>query len=126
MTFIRNCYVAGRDRGFEIARTAIQENPIGFPLSYPIEDFDLDSEITEENSQEIWAAISWDIESHNRQFSPWELVAHAINSHPLASEGAWDAYEAGIYSGVNIALRVSQGGDNELPSRHMYDIPSDD
>lgn len=122
MTFIRNCYVAGRERGFEIARTVIQGNPIGFPLDYPIEDFE-GMEVEAENCEEVWAAISWDIESHNRQFSPWELVAHAINSHPSRDEG-WDAYEGGIYSGVNIALRVFRGG-HKLPARHMYEIPSD-
>lgn len=42
-------------------------------------------------------------ESNDRQFSPFEDLAHQINSQNY-SDDLWDQFETGIYDGINSIL----------------------
>ena len=112
--FERACYVCGRDRGFEFLRAAIEQCPVGTVL----ED---GTEVSEEDAPSVWTALAYECEEINRQFSPWEMVAHAINSHE-ESEGGWEAYGDGIHQGMEIALWL-HGRGHSLPARYTCDIP---
>ena len=87
MSFVRSCYVAGRDRGLEFFRSAMEEYPLGGQIPYGTEDgeFSEGYEVTPEY-------CAYEGESNNRQSSPWELVANAINSSEDPDEG-WEAYD---------------------------------
>lgn len=51
-------------------------------------------------------------ESHGRDCSPFEYIAHAINERS-DSEAAWEQYQAGIDAGIkeNIESRIAAVGD---------------
>jgi hypothetical protein len=46
-----------------------------------------------------------EVEEHARQFSPFEMFAHEINSHSeFRAEGLWEAYDAGVMAGARRAF----------------------
>lgn len=49
------------------------------------------------------ATAAYASEMNARDFSPWEFVAHDINTDE-DSEELWEAYEAGVAQGVQQAL----------------------
>lgn len=119
MDFTRSCYVAGRDRGLQFFRSAMEEYPLGglVPCDTEDDEFSEGDEVT----PEYWVSVAYDCESNSRQFSPWELVAHAINSSEEPSEG-WEAYDEGVGQGVAIGLWLYNRG-SQVPCRCIYGIP---
>ena len=120
MDFKHSCYVVGRDRGLEFFRSAM-EYPLGGLVPYETEDGEFSE--GDEVTPEYWVSVAYEGESNNRQFSPWELVAHAINSSEEASEG-WEAYDEGVSQGVAIGLWLYNRG-SQIPCRHIYGIPAE-
>jgi len=50
-----------------------------------------------ENIREVHEALCFEAEMQARQFSPWEFVAHEINSlDEFEAEAAWEAYKSGV------------------------------
>lgn len=117
MDFTRSCYVVGRDRGLEFFRSAMEEYPLGglVPCGTEDDEFSEGDEVT----PEYWVSVAYDCESNNRQFSPWELVAHAINSFE-----DWEAYDDGINQGIAIGLWLYSRG-SQIPCRCIYGIPAE-
>lgn len=111
--FEKSCHECGYDRGFEFLRFAIGEAPVDFPLDYRTQngDFAAGEMVTVDNCEEVWTVVAGDCESNNRQYSPWEFVADAINRHE-ESEGGWEAYNEGIYEGMEAALSLYREGTN--------------
>lgn len=62
---------------------------------------------------ECLTRAAFESESNARQYSPWEFLAHDINSSGDRSEGLWEAYdkgvEVGIRKGVRERLRLLKG-----------------
>lgn len=79
----KEAYEAGRDIGYEIAMDA---------------DFDDDMTFDEMESE------AYEIEENARQFSPWEFLAHDINSSRYPDE-LWEEYDRGVSVGVRKGLR---------------------
>lgn len=120
--FERSCYKCGRDRGFEFLRFAIEEARVDCGTQ---DGDDEDDDMVDEDSyHDTWVSVAYDCEEINRQYSPWEFVAHAINRHE-ESEGGWEAYDEGIYEGMEIAGWLQKRG-TALQPRLIYGIPESD
>jgi hypothetical protein len=52
---------------------------------------------TPEEARDLHASLCYDAEMNARCYSPWEFVAHEINSlDGFEAESAWEAYDAGV------------------------------
>lgn len=125
MTSKTSCYIAGRDRGFECGKCAADEIIVG--ESFAAQDleeltelFD-DDHVTKENMADVLVHVAYCIEEGNRDFSPFEHVAHAINSE---DSDLWDDYDAGIAAGIKMASRFYKSGRlSKMPHRLMCAVP---
>jgi hypothetical protein len=54
---------------------------------------------------ECLTSAAFESEQNARQFSPWEFLAHDINECGDRSEGLWEAYDAGVASGIKRGVR---------------------
>lgn len=117
------CYKAGRDRGFEFLRAAIEGYPIGAILEDDTEngDFREGDEVTEDNCSEVWMSLAGDSEDNNRSSGDW-TVPRAIREYQWYDE-AWEAYEGGISQGMTIALWLWSRG-HSLQPRLIYGVPA--
>lgn len=121
----RSCYVAGRDRGFECGKCAAEQIIVGEcfnrqGLEELSEWFD-DDYVTKENMGDVLKYVAFAVEENNRQFSPFEFVAHAINSE---DPDLWEDYDAGIDAGIQIAARLYKSGSlSKFPHRLMCGDP---
>lgn len=50
--------------------------------------------------------MAYDSEDNARQMSPFEFLAHDINSTGDRAEGLWDAYEKGVNDGIDKAWKA--------------------
>ena len=121
--FERSCYKCGRDRGFEFFRFAIEEARVDCGTQDgDYEDDDM-VDVDEDSYHDTWVSVAGDCEEINRQFSPWEMVAVAINSNSQEEYcNGWDAYSQGISTGMEIAGWLQKRG-TKLQPRVIYGIP---
>lgn len=100
---ISDIYLAGYSRGWNCA--SWQDIPeIGSTVRT---DADGEVDIEDENDQaDVMSSLAFEAESNDRDFSPFEFTAKELNDRE-DSEGAWEAFEAGISDGIsaNIASR---------------------
>ena len=70
-----------------------------------------DSRDAWDNAQETLSCFAGDSERHTRCYSPWEFVAHEINSATpeWRPEGLWEAYDEGVSLGISLAIRARLG-----------------
>lgn len=102
---IADIYLAGYSRGWNCA--SWQDVPeIGSTVRTDAEG---KVEIEDENDQaDVMASLASESESNDRSFSPFEFTAKELNDRE-DSEGAWEAYDAGISDGIaaNVASRIT-------------------
>jgi hypothetical protein len=54
-----------------------------------------------DHARELHETLCFEAELNARFFSPWEFVAHEINSlDEFEAESAWEAYDAGVASAI--------------------------
>lgn len=61
-----------------------------------------------EDGQECEECLSYaafQSEQNARDFSPWEFIAHEINSDEENAEELWESYDAGVAAGIKKAVR---------------------
>jgi hypothetical protein len=86
----KEAYRKGVDRGESIGESCLAEN-----FAYA--------------SVDAYLEQCGESEENDRQFSPFEFLAHDINSHEeFRAEGLWEAFDRGISVGFNKAWRRSE------------------
>ena len=61
-------------------------------------------------SQDQFVSTVFEVEENARQYSPFEVFAHEINSHEeFRAEGLWDAYDDGVGAGARKAFHKRFG-----------------
>lgn len=58
---------------------------------------------------ECLTAEAFEVEHASRDFSPWEHLAHAINSG-RNPDGQWEAYDAGVAAGIKAGVKARLSG----------------
>lgn len=62
--------------------------------------------VTSDNWMEIHSSFAWEAESNDRQFSPFEFLAHELNEiADSKSYEVWDVFDEGVNKGVADALK---------------------
>jgi predicted RNA-binding protein associated with RNAse of E/G family len=93
-------FAAGKDRGVNIASWVDMPaagDTIRTECSGRVEVIDVDS------LTEAMRDIAYQNEGHNRSYSPFEYIAHAINERE-DSEEAWTKYGEGIDAGIQESI----------------------
>lgn len=80
--------------------------------------------ITPENIREYHEAFCFEVEANSRDFSPFEFVAHELNSleddsdeSEVSSSDAWEAFEAGVTDSIRNDLSTYTDEDYGIVSQ---------
>lgn len=98
---------AGYDRGLSIGQ-AIDLIDIGDYVDKHIVGESENLKVTTSNWLEVHTPIAYECESNDRQFSPFELLAHDINEYENSHEShgeAWNWFDEAITRGITKALK---------------------
>jgi hypothetical protein len=106
MTSLREIISWGYNRGYRMA-TDCDLIDIGNYVDRHIMGESENVKVTTQNWLDVHTNIAWDCETHNREFSPFEFTAHAINQYEYEKENgdAWLEFEEAIGRGISRALR---------------------
>jgi hypothetical protein len=74
---------------------------------YGVDDIDPSDYDSKEDYKDALLEAAWESEQHARQFSPWEFVAHEINSAQpdWRVDGLWEAYDTGVEIGIKKGIK---------------------
>jgi hypothetical protein len=95
----REIYLMGYNRGWDVATW--QDMPaIGDNVPKDIDWIGCGT-VDRENQIDVWHMYVSEAESRDRDFSPWEFTAHALNEIADAKPyDVWEVYEDGISAGI--------------------------
>ena len=89
---------AGFARGWNVA-SWIDMPEMGAELPRDIDYMGIGEIETRYDQIDAWEMLCSHAESFDREFTPFEFIAHAINSH-RDSEYAWDCFDSAIARGI--------------------------
>ena len=85
---------------------------IGDQIDSCVDWVGLGDKVDESNVRDVHEIYCHESEMHARCFSPWEYIAHDINSHDeWLSESMWESYDAGV--AASIAHDISTYTDDD-------------
>jgi len=95
---IDEVYREGYERGYDIASWNDMPD-IGETIRKDLDWIGIGTIETKSDALEAFEMLCQEAESINRQYSPFEHTAHAINERE-DSEDMWDAFDEGISNGI--------------------------
>jgi hypothetical protein len=107
MIMLKEIKSGGYNRGYRIGKDCDLID-IGSYVDRHIMDESENVKVTTQNWFEVHTNIAWDCESGNREYSPFEFLAHEINEYENKkgfSGDAWLVFDEAIGRGINRALR---------------------
>jgi hypothetical protein len=107
MTTLKEIKSGGYNRGYRIGKDCDLID-IGDYCDGTISGTGKREKVTSDNWYEIHSNIAWDCESGNREFSPFEFLAHEINEYENKkgfSGDAWLVFDEAISRGIAKALK---------------------
>ena len=94
--------------GYHHASGIVHNNApsIGDSIDRSVDYVGLGPVVTADNAKEYHQLLCYAAEENSRQYSPFEHLAHEINSDEvLGSEYAWDAFDSGVADKIGAELK---------------------
>ena len=107
MITLRDIRSDGYNRGYSIGKDCDLVDVGNFVDKYIMGESEA-VKVTTDNWFDVHAAISYDCESGNREYSPFELLAYEINEYENKkgwSGDAWNVFDEAIGRGISKALK---------------------